>query len=149
MGRGFLRSNRRLHSVGYGASPPASAAMTVNAALSWFFADAGAGAARIPATRNDLCGPGGGSGGAGSLLSIFGALVHNIDAVPASVGNDKTEPESHDDDGHNPQDVDRQPNQAQDQCDGKHAHHHGVWALLLAEHPRKSIVQPRLRGRRR
>jgi hypothetical protein len=87
------------------------------------------------------------SGGVGPLLGVVGAPVHNIDAVPSPVGKGKTEPEGHHDDGGNPQDVEREPYQTQDQGDAQHADHHGVWALFLAEYPRKSFVQPRLRGR--
>ena len=90
---------------------------------------------------------GGPSGGVGPLLGVVGAPVHNIDAVPSPVGKGKTEPEGHHDDGGNPQDVEREPDQTQDQGDAQHADHHGVWALFLAEYPRKSFVQPRLRGR--
>lgn len=42
------------------------------------------------------------SGDVGPLLGILGALVHNIDTVPPAVGNGKTEPEGHHDDGDNP-----------------------------------------------
>jgi hypothetical protein len=48
--------------------------------------------------------------------------------VPSAVG--EAEPEGHDDDGDNPQEVEGEPQQTADQSDGQHGRHHGGGALL-------------------
>jgi hypothetical protein len=63
----------------------------------------------------------------------LGALVHDVNAVSSAVGDAEAKPEGHHDDRHNPQEVERESDQAKEQGDAQNARHHGVWALLLVK----------------
>jgi hypothetical protein len=70
-----------------------------------------------------------------------GLFIDHVDAVPASVGDGVAEPERHDDDGDDPQEVGGQPDQAEQQRGAQDAGDDGVWSSLLAEYPAESFVR--------
>lgn len=78
-------------------------------------------------------------GGAARAVDLC-ALVHNVDAVPPAVGHGEAQSDRHDDDGRNPQEVDRKPDEAKNQSSRENPDHDGVRASLLGQNARQTLV---------